>query len=378
MKPKILVVDDQPINVKLLRRKLEKEGMDVTTANDGMTCLELVDQQTPDLILLDVMMPEMDGIEVCRRLKEEEHSRTIPIIFITAKSSKEGKIEGLDAGAADYITKPIDLEETIARVTTQLRIQAIHRENFDLQERLAESRQSAAIGAITQGIAHNLNNLLGVVVGYIDLLKSTPDSPRLVRRSTMLMDQAIQRMVKIVKQMTMLTATESVHVGPIGLREIIAGSIDRFRSDFDFTNEIEVHGLSDNPVIQSNPEIFETILERLLANACESYAPDAEASKVEVIVMPAAVTRGGSDAVEIRVVDRGRGMDDEVREHAFEPFVTSKSAVGRGLGLTIARSRTRQLGGELRIEPRDGGGTCVIVRFPVDPAAENSSNGARP
>ena len=182
VKPKILVVDDQPVNVKLLEKKLIREDMDVWTANDGETCLKLVAEHNPDVILLDVMMPNMDGHEVCARLQEREASRSIPVIFITANSTKEGKLEGLEAGAVDYITKPIDLDETVARVNTQLRFLEVNRENQELQKRLGEARRNAAIGAITQGIAHNVNNMLGVVVGYLDLIKTDLTNEELVHR----------------------------------------------------------------------------------------------------------------------------------------------------------------------------------------------------
>ena len=99
--PKILVVDDQPINVQLLKRKLEREGMTVFTANSGQEALALVTAEKPDLILLDVMMPDMDGIEVCQHLQADDETRTIPVIFITARTSKEGKLEGLGVGAVD-------------------------------------------------------------------------------------------------------------------------------------------------------------------------------------------------------------------------------------------------------------------------------------
>ncbi|PDH29803.1 MAG: hybrid sensor histidine kinase/response regulator, partial [Puniceicoccaceae bacterium MED-G31] len=108
--PKILVVDDQPINVKLLQSKLERQSMDVSIAFDGRECLEKVASVHPDIILLDIMMPEMDGIETCRLIKADPKTKAIPIIFITANVTKKQKIQGLEAGAVDYITKPIDLE----------------------------------------------------------------------------------------------------------------------------------------------------------------------------------------------------------------------------------------------------------------------------
>ena len=168
---KVLVIDDQPINVQLLKRKLEREGLQVIAAYNGSEGLALIKREKPDLVLLDVMMPDMDGIEVCQRMQADEETRHIPVIFITARTTKESKLEGLGVGAVDYITKPIDLDETLARVQTQLRFVTINREMIDLQRRLEESRRAATIGAVTEGIAHNLNNLLGVAIGYIDLIK---------------------------------------------------------------------------------------------------------------------------------------------------------------------------------------------------------------
>ena len=182
--PRILVVDDQMINVQLLRRKLERHNLAVVAAYSGQEALDAINAEKPDLILLDVMMPEMDGIEVCKRLQSREDTRTIPVIFITARNTKEGKIEGLAVGAVDYITKPIDLDETLARVQTQLRFVNINREMVDLQRRLVEARRSATIGAVTQGIAHNLNNLLGVLNGYLKKIKTGADNADTVRTNT--------------------------------------------------------------------------------------------------------------------------------------------------------------------------------------------------
>ena len=105
--PKILVIDDQPINVQLLKRKLERENLEVIAASNGMDGLKMIARVKPDLVLLDVMMPDMNGIEVCQQLQASEETRAIPVIFITASTTKESKLEGLGVGAVDYITKPI-------------------------------------------------------------------------------------------------------------------------------------------------------------------------------------------------------------------------------------------------------------------------------
>ena len=117
---RILVVDDQPINVQLLKRKLERGGLDVSTANNGLEALEQVRLHKPDLILLDLMMPDMDGIEVCQRLQASSETRSIPVIFVTARTTKESKLEGLAVGAVDYITKPIEVANFVQQITDYL------------------------------------------------------------------------------------------------------------------------------------------------------------------------------------------------------------------------------------------------------------------
>src|SRR3954468_6484663 len=242
--PHILVVDDQPINVQLLKRKLEREGIKVTAAYNGLEALEFVKKDKPDLILLDVMMPDMDGIEVCQRLQASEETRGIPVIFITARTTKESKLEGLNVGAVDYITKPVDLDETLARVQTQLRFVAINRELVHLQRRLSESRRAATIGAVTQGIAHNLNNLLGVVIGYLDLVKAYYDKPELVKKNAQHVGGAVQRIVSIIKQLSTLVVKSRPPLIKASVQRLIEGGIERFHDDYRLTAPVTI----DNPL----------------------------------------------------------------------------------------------------------------------------------
>lgn len=366
-KTRILVVDDQPINIKLLQRKLEREGYEVLTASNGIECIEVAQEKKPDLILLDVMMPEMDGIEACQRLKEDEETKTIPIIFITAKSSKEGKLEGLGVGAVDYITKPIDLEETMARVKTQLRLREIYEENIELQRRLSEARRAAAVGAITQGIAHNLNNLLGVVVGYLDLLKNGFDSPDMVKRSVTLMDQAIDRMVHIIRQLSTIATNEKVAMSVLPLQGILEGSIERFNSEMDISADVKIENpLPKDFVIKGNTEVFENILVRLLTNAWEAYPLKEKPENRPITIEVTLLDDPEYPRLLFKIKDQGLGIAKEVKDTLFEPFITTKTSVGRGLGLTMARHAIRNLGGDLEVKPNeDGKGTVAIVYYPL-------------
>jgi CheY-like chemotaxis protein len=362
-KPLIMVVDDQPINVRLLKRKLEKEGMDVVTAENGPECLRKVEAELPDLILLDVMMPDMDGYQVCQELKRRETTRAIPVIFITAETTKRGKLEGLESGAVDYLTKPIDLDETLARVQTQLRFQTVNRENLDLQTRLGDARRTAAIGAITQGIAHNLNNLLGVVVGYLDLAKTNLDKPDSARKSIDRVETAVQRMIEIIKQLTSVSTRTRPLLSPISVSESIDKAIDRFENEVGSPILVEVINEVAGATIHSNVEVFEESMVKLLFNAIESYGPEEKNRPITVQVTKA--KRDGEAMIEFRIVDRGQGIPEDIRDHIFDAFISSKRTVGVGMGLTVARHSIRNLGGDLEVGDAPGGGTIASFYLPV-------------
>jgi len=374
--PKILVVDDQPINVQLLKRKLEREGMQVTAAYSGQEALDSVRQEKPDLILLDVMMPEMDGIQVCQRLQAEEDSRSIPIIFVTARSSKEGKLEGLGVGAVDYITKPIDLDETLARVQTQLRFAAINREIIDLQRRLTESRRAATIGAVTQGIAHNLNNLLGVVIGYLDLIKTNYSKPELVKKNVQNVEDAVGRIVSIIRQLSSLVVKTKPPTTKVGLQHMLESGAERYRAEYKIPQSVTINNSLGDLIIETHVEMFEEVLSKILINAWEAYAPDSPADQRPITITTELVTdrRDNERCVQIRVADQGRGIDPDIRDHMFEPFISTKHTVGVGMGLTVARHALRNIGGEVTMEDRPGGGTVAVLLHPVEQKQKKKGN----
>jgi two-component system, sensor histidine kinase and response regulator len=374
-KERILVVDDQAINVQLLKRKLERGGLDVSTANNGLEALEQVKKHKPDLILLDLMMPDMDGIEVCQRLQASSDTRSIPVIFVTARSTKESKLEGLAVGAVDYITKPIDLDETVARVTTQLRFAAINRENLELQRRLEESRRAATIGAVAQGIAHNLNNLLGVVIGYLDLIKSGYEKPAVVKKNAQNVDDAVQRIVGIVRQLSTLVVKSRPDLSRVALPRLLEGGIRRFHSDYKLTAGVVVYNPVEDLEIDTNIETFEEVLSKVLINAWESYQEATPPEKREITIHTRLFDKPrGEKMLEVRVDDSGSGIADEIRDRMFEPFVSSKRTVGVGMGLTVARHSLRSVGGEVTLVPRPGGGASAILVHPVrDPRHRDKS-----
>jgi len=370
--PTILVVDDQPINVQLLKRKLEREGIKVIAAYNGLEALDYVKKDKPDLILLDVMMPDMDGIEVCQRLQASEDTRGIPVIFITARTTKESKLEGLGVGAVDYITKPIDLDETLARVQTQLRFVSINRQVVDLTRRLEESRKAATIGAVTQGIAHNLNNLLGVVIGYLDLVKAYYDKPEQVRKNAQHVEDAVQRIVSIIKQLSTLVVKSRPPLIKASVQKLLEGGIARFHDDYRLKAPVTIDNPLEDLLVDTNYEIFEEVLAKVLINAWESYDNKPSDPRPISIHTRTVMKPEEGQFVEVKVTDHGHGIDADIRDKMFEPFVSTKNTVGVGMGLTVARHALRNLGGEVTVVDTPGGGATAILMHPVEKRSKKS------
>lgn len=163
---RILVVDDTLRNIQILDAILEKEGYRINVATNGPQALEIVKRARPHLILLDVMMPEMDGFEVCRRLKADETSRDIPVIFLTARTETEDLVEGFEVGAVDYVTKPFNSTELLVRVRTHLSLYLLQRAlRNSLDENARMKREHEAF------LRHELNNRITTILGYSHLLK---------------------------------------------------------------------------------------------------------------------------------------------------------------------------------------------------------------
>jgi two-component system cell cycle response regulator len=155
--PTILVADDEPVNRALIQRRLEREGYRVLTAKNGSEAVERARAALPDLVILDVMMPEMDGMDACRLIKEDERTRDIPIIFLSARDETEMKVSGLGLGADDYISKPFEAEELIARINVRIRLK---RERDQLRTSAEEASQRAELAqerAMTDALTGRLN-----------------------------------------------------------------------------------------------------------------------------------------------------------------------------------------------------------------------------
>jgi signal transduction histidine kinase len=328
----------------------------VETAEDGINGLDLARRTRPALIVLDVMMPRMDGYEVCRRLKQDAGLAAIPIILVTAKAGSEAIVEGLEIGADDYVTKPFSTEELEARIAAHLRAKDTERELHEKESRLA------AIGQLTSSVVHDVRNALMLIQGYSDLARSTAmgggttedlvkdldeirgATQRLQRMSGEILDYA--RGGSELNRQT-LVARDYLSMALGGLVTHLEGQGIDVDSDID---------LGAHETVSLDADRFQRVLENLVFNARDALL---EHDGEKRVIIQAGRQR---DALEIRVADTGPGISSETAGRLFEPFA-SKKKKGTGLGLPTVRNLVKAHGGEVRVEPKspEGGAAFTVV-----------------
>ena len=398
----VLIVDDTPENVMLYRAQLERVRHRVTTANSGAAALEAVSHERPDLILLDILMPGMDGYEVCRRLKANAATQPIPVIVLTALNEQTDKVRALEAGADDFLSKPVDRAELLARVRSHLRSKFLYDElrrsrdeirslngvleqrvaerTRQLQEALATLREAQAhvvqqerlraLGEMASGVAHDLNNALAPVVGFSELLLEDPttlsDPKRVLGHLRLINDVALSAAAVVGRLRQFYRPREGEdQLEPVSLPAVVQQTIaltqPKWRDQAlvaGKTIRIETD-LQDVPDVAGAENELRDLLTNLVFNAVDAIPPRVQGGVI------ALRTRVAEDEVLLEVQDTGTGMTDEVRRRCLEPFFTTKGENGTGLGLSSVHGILRRHGGALEIESEVGEGTTFRIRLPV-------------
>ncbi len=236
--PCILIVDDHPVNRKLLHKLLAKENYKTIEAEDGEEGYNVAVREKPDLILLDITMPVKDGYETCKLLKENEETEKIPVIFLTAKTEIDDKIKGLELGAVDYITKPFSHVEIIARVRTQLKLKKMYEENLNYQKALLETQKMSSIGVLTEGIAHNFNNLLSIATCCTQLLLQ--DCDEINKQHIELILKTYDRMKNLIRVLLEFSGRQNINRELIDLNDLLDKIIDFFKNSSHEDSKIEI------------------------------------------------------------------------------------------------------------------------------------------
>lgn len=370
---KVLIVDDVPANIDILREVLKPEGYKFHVATNGETALKIAGEVHPDLILLDVMMPGMDGYETCTRLKKNDSTSAISIIFITSKNEVEDIVEGFKMGGVDYITKPFSQEEVRARVQTHLEIRRLNKLREKLIMELEEKNQHLAQLNETKnkflGIAaHDLRNPLASIRGFSEIILNEKDdlTPEEGQEFMAIIHESSHHMLTLVNDLLDFSVIESgkldLDLNMNSLEEMLHRRIRV--NDFLFQNKkIKIHKeFSSIPEISVDANRISQVIDNLLSNAAK-FSP----SNSNIYI---ALTLKNNYA-NISIRDEGPGISPEDQGKLFKGFqkLAAKPTAGEkstGLGLSIVKKMVDAHKGVLKVESQLGSGSTFSVLLPFD------------
>ncbi|MEQ8525467.1 hybrid sensor histidine kinase/response regulator [Gracilimonas sp.] len=379
MKPEeslILIVDDTPANLRLLSHVLSKEGYEYIEASGGSEALELAEKHVPDLILLDIMMPDFSGFEVIKRIKSNELLADIPIIFLSSLTDTDDKVQGFKYGGVDYITKPFQKEETLARIKTHLQIRSLQKQLNErikiLREREIElSRLNQKKDDLVRTVSHDIKNPLTGIIGLVKLMK---DSDKITAEEQTHMLSVIEEsgtnLLNLVREVldreSKKVEPEELEYSKISIAELLERVISMNKAKSVVKNikldyKVNPAGLK----VDADQNKIEIAMNNLVSNALK-FTP----SGGEVIVY---ASENGEN-LEMKVKDTGIGIPKKMQEDLFTS--TNKSSrkgtsgeVGTGLGLDIVQLYVELHKGKVWVESELDKGTTFFIQLPINKQA---------
>ena len=373
----VLVVDDNPTNLSILVNLLRDVGLRVLVAIDCESAIEKTKYVKPDLILLDVMMPGIDGFETCQRLKANPDTLKIPIIFMTALSETVDKVRGLSLGAVDYVTKPFEHEEVLLRIRTHLTIakqrQTIEAQNIDLQTEIRErKRAEEGLTIFLHAVSHDLRNPVTGIIMVLDNLAQTvnPEGNILLTRTIMeRMRQSGERQLALINSLLESYVNDihgiAIHPQPISIGEIVETAIADVQTLLDNEEtEIDVQISPGIPLVFADTTHIYRVFENLIVNAVKHNPPNLRLT-ISVQINP-------ENIMLCTVTDNGVGMPSEQSERLFELYAQGKipnklnrRSLSLGLGLYICRQIVQAHGGEIGVISQINAGSQFWFTLPT-------------
>ncbi len=384
----ILVVDDNQVNVSVISKILLKNDYSVVTAYNGREALERVKEKTPALILLDIMMPQMDGYETCRKLKQDPATAEIPVLFISALDETSSVLKGFEAGGVDYVPKPFESRELLARVGTHVKLANISRENrlyAEKMEALASERAKALIhadrlvtlGILSAGVAHEINNpttAISVSIQTFELLweeikalikvQSDEQNACWGQIDLELIQQLINGIREGVKRVTAITGAmkgyarqSDERLDLCDLHQVIDQGLALCANRLKYDISVEKQFDPGLPPVKINRQKFEQVIINLVINAA-----DAMEDRGRLFI----VTTHDQKAVRVEISDTGSGIPPGMIDRIWEPFITTKPPEkGTGLGLSIVKGIIEEYEGTIKAQNNPLGGAQFIITLPV-------------
>ncbi len=351
----ILIVDDTPKNIQVAASILKEQGYQVAFTRDGQSALARVRSAKFDLILLDIMMPEMDGYEVCQHLKADPQTADIPVIFLTAKTDSDSVIKGFEVGGVDYVTKPFNPAELLARVKTHSELK---RAKEELKELNATKDKFFSI------IAHDLKNPFAVLIGCSDFLLQSEPLTEDQRELAEDMNTASQQGYDLLQNLLKWSRSQIGHLAcepkMINIQNIVNETILLLKNNAMSKNIRLIGEIEENTSVYADSDMITTVIRNLLSNSIK-YTPDGGSITIS------ADDKG--DVLEISISDTGVGIKPEDIEKLFRIDVkhstpgTAKEQ-GTGLGLNLCKEFVEKNNGKIGVESTVGKGSRFYFTVP--------------
>ncbi len=380
----ILIVDDTPENLRLLSSMLEDQSYKVRKATNGKQALQAIEAQTPDLILLDILMPEMNGYQIAKHLKSIDSTREIPIIFLSALNDTMDKVFAFDVGGVDYITKPFQVQEVLVRVKTQITLRnqqkQLREQNKKLQQEIKERKKvESALRVYIHAISHDLRNpVTGMLMILNNLLaKKSSESPSTLTVNTNMIEQmakSCDRQLNLINSLVETSDTGlhgiSLNLKPLDLvtftQQVIAESQPIFdKNRVVFNNKVP----SDLPAVQADYTQLWRVFDNLISNAIKYNPPGLTLTlSAEIISEKKAKSKSYTQWIKYTIFDDGVGIKPEEAEELFELYKRGKNVgkiKGLGLGLYLCRQIINAHNGKIGVIANEKSGASFWFTLPV-------------